>query len=299
MDPAFHVNSCLVNICRQDATVQIQVGASDMGQATATRSAQTAARTLGIPLEMINVQPTSSAVTANGAPTGGTVSTQSACYLISEACKILNKAMEPYRPVAPHRDAVDIWKETVKESATKGVDLQARFRGSVPNGAYACYGSAIAVVEVDCLNGEHIVEKFDCIYDAGEMLNVGTELGQVEGGLMMGLGWLKLEDQKWDQEAHPQQRGTWEYKVPMHLDIPKNFSCELTNKFVEAEQKRPFPIGSKQAGEAAMLLSFAYRNALQRAVRKFNPHAKMIELPAKTDHVRESINVKPDALILN
>ena len=98
----------------------------------------------------------------------------------------------------------------------------------------------------------------------------------------------------------------------MHLDIPKNFSCELTNKFVEAEQKRPFPIGSKQAGEAAMLLSFgklflltqkyiflAYRNALQRAVRKFNPHAKMIELPAKTDHVRESINVKPDALILD
>jgi len=32
MDPAFHVNSCLVNICRQDATVQIHVGASDMGQ---------------------------------------------------------------------------------------------------------------------------------------------------------------------------------------------------------------------------------------------------------------------------
>ena len=112
--------------------------------------------------------------------------------------------MEPYRPVAPHRNHVDIWKEMVKESAAKGVDLQARFRGSVPNGAYACYGSAVAVVEVDCLNGEHAVEKFDCIYDAGEMLNVGTELGQVEGGLMMGLGWLKLEDLKWDQEAHPQ-----------------------------------------------------------------------------------------------
>lgn len=89
-------------------------------------------------------------------------------------------------------------------------------------------------------------------------------------------------------------------------------SCELTNKFVETEEKRPFPIGSKQAGEAAMLLSFgkiilstqhflflAYRNALQRAVRKFNQHAKMIELPAKTDHVRESINVRPDSLVLN
>ena len=30
--PDFHVNSCLVNICRQDATVQIHIGASDMGQ---------------------------------------------------------------------------------------------------------------------------------------------------------------------------------------------------------------------------------------------------------------------------
>jgi len=207
---------------------------------------------------MVNVQPVSSAVTANGSPTTATVSTQTACYLISEACKILNKSLEPYRPAAPHRDSVEIWKEMVKQSAAKGVDLQARFRGRIPNGNYACYGAAVAVVEVDCLNGEHAIEKFDCIYDAGEMLNVGTELGQVEGGLMMGLGWLKLEDLKWDQQDQPQQRGTWKYKVPMHLDIPKNFSCELTNKFVEAEEKRPFPIGSKQAGESAMLLSFAY-----------------------------------------
>ena len=44
----------------------------------------------------------------------------------------------------------------------------------------------------------------------------------------MGLGWIKSEDRTWGQEGS-NESGTWNYKPPMHLDIPKNFSLQLTN----------------------------------------------------------------------
>ena len=61
-------------------------------------------------------------------------------------------------------------------------------------------------------------------------------LGQIEGGLMMGLGWIKSEDRTWGKNG-TNETGTWHYKAPMHLDIPKNFSAILTNKAPEFEKQ--------------------------------------------------------------
>ena len=43
--------------------------------------------------------------------------------------------------------------------------------------AYCAYGSSMAVVELDVLTGEHVIERMDVMFDAGEMINVGIELG--------------------------------------------------------------------------------------------------------------------------
>ena len=61
-------------------------------------------------------------------------------------------------------------------------------------------------------------------------------LGQIEGGLMMGLGWIKSEDRTWGQKGS-NESGTWNYKSPMHLDIPKNFSLQLTNVAPEFDKQ--------------------------------------------------------------
>ena len=47
--------------------------------------------------------------------------------------------------------------------------------------AYNCYASSLAIVELDCLTGEHCLERVEIVFDAGEMINVGIELGQIEG----------------------------------------------------------------------------------------------------------------------
>ena len=46
--------------------------------------------------------------------------------------------------------------------------------------AYCAYGSSLAVVELDVLTGEHVIERMDVMFDAGEMINVGIELGLFE-----------------------------------------------------------------------------------------------------------------------
>ena len=35
----------------------------------------------------------------------------------------------------------------------------------------------MAVVELDVLTGEHVIDRMDVMFDSGEMINVGIELG--------------------------------------------------------------------------------------------------------------------------
>ena len=80
----------------------------------------------------------------------------------------------------------------------------------------------------------------------------------------MSLGWLKSEDLTWDEKG-AKERGTWEYKVPTQLDIPKHFSARLTNVAPEFEigKNKNYPMSSKGAGESSMVLGLAYKIALQ------------------------------------
>jgi xanthine dehydrogenase molybdopterin-binding subunit B len=116
---------------------------------------------------------------------------------------------------------------------------------------------------------------------------------------MMGLGWLKTEDLTWD-ESGAKERGTWEYKVPMHLDIPKKFSVYLTSDAPEFEKLRNhnYPMSSKAAGEAAMALSLSYKNALQNCIEAFNPKAEMCRLPMTPKNVFKTLAISKDDLKL-
>ena len=131
------------------------------------------------------------------------------------------------------------------------------------------------------------------------MVNVGIELGQIEGGLVMGLGWFRTEDLTWD-EGGARERGTWEYKVPMHLDLPRKFSAKLSNSAPEWSKikDKNYPMSSKGAGESSMVLALAYKTALQNAIEAANPEADLIVLPAKPTHVLAALKLDPSNILL-
>lgn len=66
---------------------------------------------------------------------------------------------------------------------------------------YDVYGITIAEVEVDLLTGQHIIRRLDVLEDAGTSMNPLIDVGQVEGALIMGIGYWTCEDLMFDPKT--------------------------------------------------------------------------------------------------
>ena len=54
--------------------------------------------------------------------------------------------------------------------------------------AYHVYGTAILVVKLDCIRGRYEFETVRIVHDFGRSMNEFVDLGQIEGGLVQGIG---------------------------------------------------------------------------------------------------------------
>ena len=88
------------------------------------------------------------------------------------------------------------------------------------------YGAAFARVEVDLLSGENKVSQAHLSFDLGDPTNLGIELGQIEGGFIMGLGHYKFENMDWDENGKLIQTGA-KYTAPYSDDLPENWHISL------------------------------------------------------------------------
>ena len=71
---------------------------------------------------------------------------------------------------------------------------------------YFAYGAAATEVEVDGFTGAYRMLRVDILHDVGDSLSPIIDLGQVEGGFVQGVGWLTLEELRWDTERRPGSR---------------------------------------------------------------------------------------------
>nr|CAD7596424.1 unnamed protein product [Timema genevievae] len=111
----------LVSIYAADGTVTVQHAGTEIGQGINTKVAQVCAHTLGIPLDLVSIQPSNSVVAANGDSTAGSVTSDTCCYATIECCKILLARLEPVRLTL-----VDpTWQTLVSTAKAMEVDLTA------------------------------------------------------------------------------------------------------------------------------------------------------------------------------
>eukprot|EP00051_Salpingoeca_urceolata_P009950 m.120900 g.120900 ORF g.120900 m.120900 type:complete len:1312 (+) comp16518_c0_seq3:946-4881(+) len=244
-----------------DATVLISSGGAESGQGLNTKLAQVAAKFLGAPLDKIRVNSTSTFSDPNNIPTGGSIGSELCCTAISTACANLKKRLDAVAQTMQD----PTWEAVVAKAHGQGVDLAERgwVDPSQPTPfQYFSYGMVCTEVELDVLTGEHEILRVDILFDCGQSLNPAVDIGQVEGGFVMGLGYWLSEQIKYDTDGTLLTNGTWEYKPPGAKDIPIDFRVELM-------PDAPNPSGflrSKASGEPPLCMAANVMFALKYAI---------------------------------
>ncbi len=117
-----------------------------------------------------------------------------------------------------------------------------------------------AEVEVDPETGAITVKRLVSAHDVGAILNPLMHQGQVEGGIIQGLGYALMEELQ-TEDGHISTVSFGDYKIPTIADIP-----ELVTVLVEGNNG-PAPYRSKGIGESANIpVAGAIANAVADAI---------------------------------
>lgn len=134
--------------------------------------------------------------------------------------------------------------------------------GVGPSPAYS-YSAAVAEVEVDAETGIVTVPKIWIGHDIGQSINPMLVMGQVEGGVYMGLGEALMEEMTYRANRNVVHKfpSMLEYKSPTTLEM-----CDVFTYLVEdADPNGPF--GAKEVGQGPLLpVMPAVANAVYDAV---------------------------------
>ena len=137
--------------------------------------------------------------------------------------------------------------------------------------AYHVYGTALTTVTVDCLRGIYTVDAVQLVHDFGSSMNLLIDRGQIEGGLMQGIGWMTMEEIVYDAEGRLRSNALSTYKVPDIYAAPKTVSID----FLETSRDNLAIFRSKAVGEPPLMYGIGTYFALRNAVKAFNPHSKI------------------------
>jgi carbon-monoxide dehydrogenase large subunit len=139
-------------------------------------------------------------------------------------------------------------------------DLEATEYFDVPGIAFA-YATHVAVVEVDVRTGVVTPLRYHVVHDSGTLINPLLVDGQVQGGVVQGLGGTLLEELLYDETGQPLNASFVDYLLPAIGNVP---DIEVAHM----ETPTPLnPLGMKGAGEGGAVASpAALVNAIEDAV---------------------------------
>lgn len=294
-------------------TAKIVTGVTEIGEGILTVLAQVAAEELGVRPEDVTIGDNDTARSPEAAHAGATRQT----YMIGNSVALAAREARAklFDEIADHWDVSaadlrafngEIWVEATNKRMTMEEAVAiCKARGVVPVGAASftahgtgldpvdgsgspwqayVFGTQVAEVEVDTITGEVQVLGIWAAHDIGRVINPRGVEGQIEGGVVQGLGQALMEE--WQTEkGHPVTHGFAKYILPTSLDIP-----EITSVLVEDRDPRS-PLGAKGIGEPALVPTApAIMNAIYDAIG-----VRMKSLPATPEKVLAALAEKEGA----
>ena len=107
------------------------------------------------------------------------------------------------------------------------------------------------------------------VHDAGSSMNELIDRGQIEGGLVQGIGWMTLEEIVYDKEGKLRSNALSTYKVPDIYSVPKDIQIN----FLHTEKDNLAIFRSKAVGEPPLMYGIGAYFAIRNAIRNFNPNS--------------------------
>ncbi len=314
---AFNQAGALVHVYK-DGSVLVSHGGTEMGQGLHTKMLQVTATALGVPLAGVRLAPTRTDKVPNTSATAASSGADLNGGAIKNACEqILGRLAEVaarrlgvhpadvrfcdgrVTGIGPH-DPVIAWPDLVAAAYHERISLSAagfyrtaglhwdaeRMQGEPFK--YFAYGAAASEVEIDGYTGAYRLLRTDIVHDVGDSLSPLVDIGQIEGGFVQGVGWLTLEELRWDLGDGPTRgrlstQSASTYKLPSFSELPEVLTVRLLDHATEAGAV----YGSKAVGEPPLMLAFSVREALRQAVAAFGPaeHEVVFDSPATPEVV--------------
>ena len=127
------------------------------------------------------------------------------------------------------------------------------------------------MVTVDCLRGIYEFDSVKLVHDFGTSMNTAIDIGQIEGGVVQGIGWMTMEQLMYDKEGRLRSNTLSSYKVPDIYSVPKKIEIDA----LKTEQDNLAIFRSKAVGEPPLLYGIGAYFALRNAIKAFNPNAEI------------------------
>ena len=281
-----------------DGSVVVNTGAVEMGQGVNTKLLQVAVESFGIDPARVKIESTNTLRIANTSPTAASAGADLNGKALQIAC---NNVLQRLKDLAAEKlkaDRIEIsrgkiladgeesgmdWEELVKAAFMERVCLSEHAHYATPvinfdktreKGhpfAYHVYGTAIIEATVDCLRGTYEFDAVKMVHDCGKSMNRPVDNGQIEGGLVQGIGWLTLEELLYNEEGRLLSNALSTYKIPDIYSVPATIEIRhLQSEGHELAIKK-----SKAVGEPPLMYGLGAYFALRNAVRAFNPGAEL------------------------
>jgi xanthine dehydrogenase large subunit len=284
-----------------DGSVSVSTGAVEMGQGVNTKILQVVSKVFSIDARKIKVLATNTYRIANTSPSAASATADLNGHATLIACNEILKRLKEIAAKELKTDATAIriseekvfndgkrtelnWKELVMLAYVQRVSLSEHahytppgihFDNSIEKGhpfAYHVYGTAMITVTVDCLRGIYEIDSVNLVHDFGSSMNPIVDRGQIEGGLVQGIGWMTMEELVYDKEGKLRSNALSTYKVPDLYAVPK----EVNIYALDTDKNNLAVFCSKAVGEPPLMYGIGVFFALRNAIRSFNPDAKPI-----------------------
>jgi CO/xanthine dehydrogenase Mo-binding subunit len=248
---------------RPDGSVEVLTANVEMGQGTLTVFTQIVARHLGLDPDHVVIAEADTGRVPDSGPTVASRTTMVVGHLVERACDDLRRRLGD-RALAGEAlvEAIVTWHEDHPGSGSGTGQTEMTLVGEAqyepPPGivwddetyagdAYGAFAWAayVAEVEVDLRSYATRVLDFVAVQEVGKVINTTLATGQIQGGVVQGIGWALFEECRFRDGAMENNQLT-NYIIPTSDDVPP-----IRVEFLEAPYAHG-AWGAKGIGELPM-----------------------------------------------